>query len=490
MHCIIAFCDNKAPFIVQGLKTLVDFGFDKWHFDCCVSTDELISMMDKRPDVVVVDRYLPGESHSYLLKHLQAMFPASRIVLYVGNVDEETRAYVRMAQNFGLNNIVSGELPGERPYNLPAALLADRYAVESDSAARDLAGENNLDDSVCNNMTGTGPDISGMKTEMQQRNRHEDDIEPGYRDISTENYQQPVSEPTNYRSYQRRPSHRPRGKVVIVTANKGGVGKTTDAIALAISMARSGIRTALADLDLAGPNIATFFDIKNCTGIEVISRRGDYHRVVAEITIEIEKNLFVLPGVMDKTMPSIGPEQILNAVETLAEEFDVVICDTPPGFWEKEWLFDLYPRADIVLSVVDQSKFSECETRDYAPKLIMMGVDPSCIKIVCNKFNPKLHNVKKVEAFFNSGLNKKIKPLPRVVVAIPENWEAFVKDGYGSGIPGINDTLSPWRRLTDEVAREFNLTLQYNERPKEKKGFFAGLLRRGTDGKGKPGRKN
>jgi MinD-like ATPase involved in chromosome partitioning or flagellar assembly len=241
-----------------------------------------------------------------------------------------------------------------------------------------------------------------------------------------------------------------------VAANKGGVGKTTVAAALSLALARGGVPVCLADFDFGGPSLAEFFDIRNRPGIERLAGARRPGRLARELLVEVERNLAVLPGPMDKTIPALGPEETVEIVDELLRDY-LVVGDTPPEFWAgKPWLEGLFERADLILAVVDQSKLSEAETRDYAPKMIMMGAEPGRLRIVLNRFNSRLHSARKVEAAFNAGFRIK-KNLPRVAVSVPEDWENFVLQGYRGLVPGLEDRDSPWIRLAEVVARDLGL---------------------------------
>ncbi|MDD2529998.1 MAG: P-loop NTPase, partial [Bacteroidales bacterium] len=51
--------------------------------------------------------------------------------------------------------------------------------------------------------------------------------------------------------------------LVAVGSGKGGVGKSTVAVNIAISLAKLGFKVGLADVDIYGPSIPTLFNIEN-----------------------------------------------------------------------------------------------------------------------------------------------------------------------------------------------------------------------------------
>jgi MinD-like ATPase involved in chromosome partitioning or flagellar assembly len=442
MRCVIAAEPGAAEVIKENLRRR----FPEWEFEAFTDAGQLFSRSGERPDAVVVSRFLPGDS-AEILRRLPAEFPTSHTVLLVGVLNEQAKAYVRLAARHGLTNVVTGKLPGDKPYTLFAALTQARQEL--------LEVE------------------EGLEWEEEEA---EEEAAAGFPAAGLDRGREAGKRCDGF------PVRRQDGKLVLVAANKGGVGKTTAAIALSLALSRSGIRTCLCDFDFGGPNIAVFFDIKNKPGIEKLTGKSHVERFAKELLVKVENNLVILPGPMDRTLPYFEPGQLAEIVDFLAQEY-LVIGDTPPEFWTKPWLDGLFPRADLVLAVVDQSKFSEAETKDYAPKLVLMGADPSRIRIVCNRFSAKLHSVKKVEAFFNAGIKAK-KDLPRVIAAIPEAWEDFVKKGYRGEVAGLDDPSSPWQRLAGEVAKELGLPLA-GTGGKEKKGLFS-LFRKGWDRYGNP----
>jgi hypothetical protein len=157
---------------------------------------------------------------------------------------------------------------------------------------------------------------------------------------------------------------------------------------------------------------------------------------------------------MNRTLPRFEDGELSLALDYLKTRFPVVICDTPPEPWTKRWLYSVFDTVDLALAVVDQSKFSEEETRRYAPTLMAMGVRPEHILIVVNRYSPKLHNTRLIEAMFHSGFKKTCPEhlLPRIGAVIQDNWNNSVKDTYRGKIASLDSSGNQWHKLAREIA--------------------------------------
>jgi len=126
--------------------------------------------------------------------------------------------------------------------------------------------------------------------------------------------------------------------IIAVGSGKGGVGKTTIAVNLAVALAKMGYKTGLLDADVYGPNVP------------LMMHTNQQPRVLNENLIEPLQNYgvkiisvgFLNPG--DKPIVWRGPmlhqiiRQFLQQVE--GGELDFLIIDLPPG------------TGDVVISLV------------------------------------------------------------------------------------------------------------------------------------------
>lgn len=116
--------------------------------------------------------------------------------------------------------------------------------------------------------------------------------------------------------------------IVAVGSGKGGVGKTTMSVNLAIALSRLGNRVGLLDADVYGPNVPLMMGVS-----EAPLTDGQKIKPIIKEGLRIMSMGFLNPG--DKPLVWRGPmlhnvmQQFLRQVEW--GELDYLIIDLPPG---------------------------------------------------------------------------------------------------------------------------------------------------------------
>ncbi len=263
------------------------------------------------------------------------------------------------------------------------------------------------------------------------------------------------------------PEKTTKDSLIIATyANKGGVGKTTVANSLALTLAKQEINTVICDFDFGGANLAGFYNLKG-------NFRNYFEDNVMECLIKAKNNLYVLPAPVNAIPNQIKGENLENVLSQLKKHFSIVLCDTCPSPWEKDYMGNVFSKTDLVYAVVNQSKFSIEETKIYGPQLLYMGAEIGNIRIILNQYDPKLVSIKEVEKCFNSGFKKGVKKLPSIVAVIPHDWQEANKATYKGNVTNVD----VWENVCQEIASKLNITLMA-EAEQPKKNFLGFLKRR------------
>jgi len=118
--------------------------------------------------------------------------------------------------------------------------------------------------------------------------------------------------------------------IIAISSGKGGVGKSTVSVNLALSLAKNGAKVGLLDADIYGPSLPTMLGEKNTKSTSAdgkLLQPINAHGIVCNsIGFLIEdKDAMVWRG----PMASKALQQVLN--ETDWPELDYLIVDMPPG---------------------------------------------------------------------------------------------------------------------------------------------------------------
>jgi pilus assembly protein CpaE len=127
------------------------------------------------------------------------------------------------------------------------------------------------------------------------------------------------------------------GKVITVFSPKGGVGKTTIAVNLAVALSGAGKRVCIVDLDLAYGDVAiTLQLIPDHTIFEAVGTEEhlDFNLLETLLTKHDTCSILAAPTTPDGK-DRISASLIRKVLEILRAHFDFVVVDTPPSFDEQ-----------------------------------------------------------------------------------------------------------------------------------------------------------
>ena len=180
----------------------------------------------------------------------------------------------------------------------------------------------------------------------------------------------------------RRTASRPPATKIAVTSGKGGVGKTSLTVNLAVAMARLGHRVAVLDADFSLGNIDVML------GLTPEAHLGSVltgEKTVSEITLEGPSGIRIIPaGSGVRTLTAITGEawdRLVTAIDDVSQDVDFLLIDTATGISDN--VLDVIGLSDYVLVV---TSFEPAAVVDaYAViKLISAGNAQRPIGVVVN----------------------------------------------------------------------------------------------------------
>jgi ATP-binding protein involved in chromosome partitioning len=248
--------------------------------------------------------------------------------------------------------------------------------------------------------------------------------------------------------------------VVAVGAGKGGVGKSTVAVNLALGLRQSGASVGLLDADVYGPSVPTMLGDRRQATID-----RDRHRILPNQAQGL--SVMSIGYVLDPDKPMIVRGPIVHTAmrQFLADvewgELDYLVVDLPPGTGDVALsLAQLVPLtgAVVVSTPQDVSLIDVLKAVNMfrTLKIPLLGLVENMSYYACPSCGHR------DEIFGHGGAQAwaKAQGIP-FLGAVP--LHATVRAGGDAGLPALADPAAPeavttaFRRAAEELARQVSL---------------------------------
>jgi len=146
--------------------------------------------------------------------------------------------------------------------------------------------------------------------------------------------------------------------LVAISSGKGGVGKSTVAVNVAVALAQTGAKVGLIDADIYGPNTAAMLGLADAKVMVQQSPQGE----VLEPAFNHGVKLVSMAFLIDPDQPVIWRGPMLNGIirqflyQVNWGELDYLIVDMPPGTGDAQLTFaQAVPMAGAIIVTTPQN---------------------------------------------------------------------------------------------------------------------------------------
>jgi len=223
--------------------------------------------------------------------------------------------------------------------------------------------------------------------------------------------------------------------IIAISSGKGGVGKSSVAVNVAVALAQAGAKVGLLDADIYGPNCPNMLGLKDAN-ITVKGEKGE----ILEPAFNYGVKLVSMAFLIDPDQPVIWRGPMLNGIirqflyQVEWGELDYLIVDMPPGTGDAQLtLAQAVPMAGAVIVTTPQT-VSLLDARRGLKMFQQLGVNLLGIVENMSYFIPPDMPDKNYDLFGSGGGERTAQELKIPLLGcIP--LEIALREGGDQGIP-------------------------------------------------------
>jgi ATP-binding protein involved in chromosome partitioning len=234
--------------------------------------------------------------------------------------------------------------------------------------------------------------------------------------------------------------------IIAVGSGKGGVGKSTVAVNLAISLSKLGHKVGLMDADVYGPNVPLMMGVR-----QTPHAIGQRIQPLEAYGIKLMSMGFLNPG--DKPLVWRGPmlnsviQQFLRSVDW--GELDYLVIDLPPGTGDVQ--LTLIQTTPLTGAVVVTTP-SDVSLEDARKAVLMFEQVREPVLGIVENMSYLEHNGEKLYVFGKGGGARTAQTMKVPLLAeIP--LDPATREGGDAGRPITTDAGSPQTKLFSTLAQ-------------------------------------
>ncbi|MDE5085012.1 MAG: Mrp/NBP35 family ATP-binding protein [Trichodesmium sp. St18_bin1] len=251
--------------------------------------------------------------------------------------------------------------------------------------------------------------------------------------------------------------------IIAISSGKGGVGKSTVAVNVAVALAQMGAKVGLIDADIYGPNTPTMLGLADT---QIMVQQGQSGEVL-EPAFNHGVKLVSMAFLIDKDQPVIWRGPMLNGIirqflyQVQWGELDYLLVDLPPGTGDAQLtLAQAVPMSGVVIVTTPQT-VALLDSRKGLKMFQQLGVSVLGIVENMSYFVPPDMPDKKYYIFGSGGGERTAQELEVPFLGeVP--LEMPVREGGDSGIPivvGAPGSVSAQelRGITQKIAARVSI---------------------------------